>query len=194
MSEWRTFRSELRAPRSDAVVLLLPVALTVLVDLTAAVEVGIVLAAFLFMERMAEVTNVTALSREFAEDERGAGRLFTEGRGRLPPGVQLYAIDGPFFFGAAEKFKETLSTVAGTPTAGVLLMRDVSAMDSTGLRALLDVLRRVRAGGTALVLVGVHAQPMTVLERAGVIRQVGEENLVGTIDEALARARALMGT
>jgi SulP family sulfate permease len=194
MSEWRTFRSELRGPRSDAVVLLLTFALTVLVDLTVAVEVGIVLAAFLFMKRMAEVSNVTALSREFAEDESGAGGLFTEGRDRIPPGVQLYAIDGPFFFGAAEKFKETLSTVAGTPKVVVLLMRHVSAMDSTGLRALLDVLRRFRAGGTALVLVGVHAQPMTVLERAGVIGQVGEENLVGTIDEALARARALMGT
>jgi SulP family sulfate permease len=194
MSEWRTFRSELRGPRSDTVVLLLTFALTVLVDLTVAVEVGIVLAAFLFMKRMAEVTNVTALSREFAEDESGAGGLFTEGRDRIPPGVQLYAIDGPFFFGAAEKFKETLSTVAGAPKVVVLLMRHVSAMDSTGLRALLDVLRRFRAGGTALVLVGVHAQPMTVLERAGVIEQVGEENLVGTIDEALARARALMGT
>ncbi len=194
MSEWRTFRSELRAPRSDVIVLLLTFFLTVLVDLTVAVEVGILLAAFLFMKRMAEVSNVTALTREFAEVEAGTGALFSEGRDRIPAGVQLYAIDGPFFFGAAEKFKETLGTVAGAPRVIVLLMRHVSAMDSTGLRALLDVMRRFRAGGTALVLVGVHAQPMTVLERAGVIEQVGEDNLVGTIDEALARARTLMGT
>ncbi len=190
MSEWRTVRSELRAPRSDVVVMLLTFGLTVLVDLTVAVEVGLVSAAFLFMKRMAEVTNVSVIRREVDEDGASETPLFTEGRAAIPPGVQLYAIDGPFFFGAAEKFREALRQTGGKPKAVVLLMRHVPAIDATGLRALRDVLQRFRSGGTAVILVGVHAQPMAALERAGLIKFVGEENLVGTIDEALARAES----
>jgi SulP family sulfate permease len=194
MSEWRTFAAELRsAPRSDVIVLLLTFGLTVLIDLTVAVQVGLVGAAFLFMKRMSEVANVSAISREFGEEKPIDTPLYTQGR-RLPPGVQIYAIDGPFFFGAAEKFKETLTQVAGNPRAVVLLMRNVSAIDSTGLRALDEVIKRFRAGGTGVVLVGVHAQPMVAIARAGLVDLLGEENLVGTIDEALARAAQMTGS
>lgn len=191
MSEWRTFRSELRAPRSDVLVMLLTFGLTVLVDLTVAVEVGLVSAAFLFMKRMAEVTNVSAIRNEFGDERREDTPLYSEGRGAFPPGVQLYAIDGPFFFGAAEKFRETIQQVGGQPKAIILLMRNVPAIDATGLHALRDVLRRFKAARTAVILVGVHAQPMVALERAGLVDLVGKDNLVGTIDEALARADAL---
>jgi SulP family sulfate permease len=191
MSEWRTFRTELRsAPKSDVIVLLLTFGLTVLIDLTVAVQVGLVGAAFLFMKRMSEVANVSAISREFTEELPVDTPLYTQGR-KVPSGVQIYAIDGPFFFGAAEKFKETLSQVAGNPRVVVLLMRQVSAIDSTGIRALEDVVKRFRKGGTAVVLVGVHAQPMVAITRAGLVDLVGEDNLVGTIDEALSRAGQL---
>ena len=193
MSEWRTFAAELRsAPKSDVIVLLLTFGLTVLIDLTVAVQVGLVGAAFLFMKRMSEVANVSAISREFGEETRGDTPLYTQGR-KVPPGVQIYAIDGPFFFGAAEKFKETLTQVAGKPRVVVLLMRNVSAIDSTGLRALQEVVKRFRAGGTEVVLAGVHAQPMVAIARAGIVDLLGEDNLVGTIDEALERANRLTG-
>jgi len=193
MAGWQTFVSELRAPRSDVIVLLLTFLLTVFVDLTAAVEVGLVAAAFLFMKRMAEVTNVSAITREFAEETAPDSPLYARPDREIPPGVQIYAIDGPFFFGAAEKFKETLGTVAGRPHALVLIMRNVSAIDSTGLHALRDMIQRFRAGGTAVIVVGIHAQPMVALERAGMVELLGKDNLVGTIDEALDRARGRSG-
>jgi SulP family sulfate permease len=192
MSEWRTFRSELRAPRSDVIVMLLTFGLTVLVDLTVAVEVGLVSAAFLFMKRMAEVTNVSAIRNEFGEDRAKDTPLYSEGRAAIPPGVQMYAIDGPFFFGAAEKFREALQQTGDKPMAVVILMRNVPAIDGTGIHALRDVLQRFRSGGTQVILAGVHAQPMVALERAGLIDFVGVDNVVGTIDQALARARILV--
>ena len=188
MSEWRTFRSEFAAPKSDIAVLLTTFLLTVFVDLTLAVEVGMVLAAFLFMRRMSEVTSVSTMTREFNDREGPEMALYAEGRGRIPPGVQIYAIDGPFFFGAAEKFKETLGQVAGKPQVLVLLMRNVPAIDSTGLVALRDVIRRFRQGGTRVILAGVHAQPMAAISRSPLLTELGEENLVGGIDEALALA------
>jgi SulP family sulfate permease len=195
MADWRTFTSELRAPKSDVIVLLLTFFLTVLVDLTVAVEVGLVAAAFLFMKRMSEVTNVSALTREFMEEPASDSPLYADVAGRqIPPGVQIYAIDGPFFFGAAEKLKDTLGSVAGTPRVLVLIMRQVSAIDSTGLHALKDMVGRFRSGGTAVLVVGLHAQPMVALERAGLLDWLGPENLVGTIDEALDRARSLIRT
>ena len=194
MSEWRTIRSELRAPKSDVIVLVLTFSLTVLVDLTVAVQFGLVAAAFLFMKRMAEVTNVSAISREFAAADGPDGALYGAGRGALPPGVQMYAVDGPFFFGAAAKFRETLGQVSGQPRVLVLIMRNVPAIDSTGLRALRDVITRFRGSGTEVVLVDVHAQPMTALARAGLLDFIGEANLVGTIDQALDRARIIVAS
>jgi SulP family sulfate permease len=190
MSEWRTFRSEFSAPKSDIAVLLTTFLLTVFVDLTLAVEVGMVLAAFLFMRRMSEVTSVSTITREFNDREGPEMALYAEGRPRIPSGVQIYAIDGPFFFGAAEKFKETLYQVAGRPKVLVLLMRNVPAIDSTGLVALRDVIRRFRQGGTRVILAGVHAQPMAAISRSTLLTELGEENLVGGIDEALALAAA----
>jgi sulfate permease, SulP family len=188
MSEWRTFRAELGSPRSDVAVLLTTFLLTVFVDLTLAVEVGMVLAAFLFMRRMSEVTSVSSVTREFNDRDGPEMALYAEGRPGIPHGVQIYAVDGPFFFGAASKFKETLEQVAGRPRVLVLLMRNVPAIDSTGLSALRDIIRRFRAGGTRVILVGVHAQPMAALSRSPLLTELGEGNLVGELDEALALA------
>lgn len=192
MSEWRTFRAEFRAPKSDLLVLLTTFTLTVLVDLTVAVEVGMVLAAFLFMRRMAEVTNVSAFTREFRDDstDADADRL---PRRVLPPGVEVYEINGPFFFGAAEKFKETVTELRGAPKVLVILMRSVPAIDSTGLAALRDVVTRFRRTGTRVILAGVHAQPMAALHRSALADEIPDEDLVGTLDEALALARAHVG-
>jgi SulP family sulfate permease len=190
MSEWRVFRSELTGPRSDVLVLLTTFALTVLVDLVVAIEVGMVLAAFLFMRRMAEVTNVSALTRDRGDD------YLTDPLGvrlrDVPAGVEVYEIDGPFFFGAAEKFREALSTVANPPKVLIVRMRNVPALDSTGLHVLRGLVRRARVDGTRVVFSGVHAQPMIALGRSSLLEEIEPGALVGDIDEALQRAREIL--
>jgi SulP family sulfate permease len=194
MSEWRTFRAELRAPKSDLAVLLTTFLLTVLVDLTVAVEIGMVLAAFLFMRRMAEVTNVSAITREFDEsDDEGEGDPNTVRRRTVPAGVEVYEINGPFFFGAAEKFKETMTGMHRMPRVLILRMRNVPAVDSTALNALRDVMGRFRRAGARVILSDVHAQPMVAIRRSALSDELPEEDLVGNIDDALNLARAHLG-
>jgi SulP family sulfate permease len=190
MSEWRTFRSELTAPKSDVAVLLTTFSLTVLVDLTVAIEVGMVLAAFLFMRRMAEVTNVSIVTRELAdgdddeEDDPNSVR-----RREVPQGVEVFEINGPFFFGAAEQFKGTLGQIAKKPRVLIIRMRDVPAIDSTGLHAMHELARSCKHDGTLLLLADVHAQPMFALVRSDMLIELGEENLFANLDDALDRAR-----
>ena len=194
MSEWRTFASEFRAPKSDIAVLLTTFLLTVLVDLTVAIEVGMVLAAFLFMRRMAEVTNISVLTHEFTdpiddyEHDPNAVR-----RRAIPEGVQVYEITGTFFFGAAETFKDRVSRIAGQPKVLILRMRHVLAIDSTGLHALRELVQRSRREGILVVLSDVHAQPVVALERSGLYDDLTEENVHGNIDDALNRARQHLG-
>ena len=195
MSEWRTFRSVLRAPRSDVLVLLATFLLTVLVDLTVAIQVGMVLAAFRFMKRMAEVTNVSVVTRELTEpsapssDESGA--VF---RREIPKGVEVYEINGPFFFGAAESFKNALGQVASRPKVLIIRMRNVPAMDATGLSAFKDLVKQSRKEGTAVYITEIHAQPMVALARSDLLDELGEENVLGTLDEGLERARSALRT
>ena len=194
MSEWRTFVSEFRAPKSDVAVLLATFLLTVLVDLTVAIEVGMVLAAFLFMRRMAEVTNIQVLTHEFIDPTDDFERDPNAVRRRVvPEGVQVYEITGPFFFGAAEMFKDRVGRIAGKPKVLILRLRHVPVIDSTGLHALREVVRRSRQDGALVILSDVHAQPVVALERSGMYDELGEENIQGNIDDALNRARAHLG-
>ncbi len=188
MSEWRTMVSELRAPRSDVLVMLTTFLLTVIVDLTVAIEVGMVLAAFLFMRRMAEVTNVSALTREFGDEPEHVSDANAIYRRAIPPGVQVYEINGPFFFGAAERFRDTISFVAESPAVLILRMRNVPSIDSTAIHALRDVVRKYRAQNTAVFFSEVHAQPLVALGRAEMLEEIGEQNLFGSLDEALRAA------
>src|SRR6266545_1449947 len=194
MSEWRTFVNEFRAPKSDVAVLLTTFLLTVFWDLTVAIEVGMVLAAFLFMRRMAEVTNISALTHEFQDPVDDFERDPNAVRRRVvPPGVEVYEITGPFFFGAAETFKDRLSRIAVRPKVLILRMRHVPAIDSTGLHALRELVTRSRRDGTLVLLSDVHAQPVVALERSGMYDELGEENIHGNIDDALNRAREHLG-
>jgi SulP family sulfate permease len=190
MSEWRTFRSELTAPKSDVAVLLTTFSLTVLVDLTVAIEVGMVLAAFLFMRRMAEVTNVSIVTRELTDGDNDEDDDPNSVRRReVPRGVEVFEINGPFFFGAAEQFKDTLGQIAKKPKVLIIRLRDVPAIDSTGLHALHELARSCKHDGTLLLLADVHAQPMFALVRSDMLVELGEENLFGNLDDALDRAR-----
>jgi len=194
MSQWRSFIAEFRAPKSDVLVLLTTFLLTVLVDLTVAVEVGMVLAAFLFMKRMAEVTNVRLLSQEF-EDEpdrplTGPGSVAARD---VPNGVDVYEVDGPFFFGAAESFKTAVTSVARKPKVLIIRMRRVPVIDSSGLAALRDVVQRSRREGTLVILSDVHSQPVVALTNSAFFEELGEDNLLGNLDDALDRARIYLG-
>jgi sulfate permease, SulP family len=195
MSEWRTFKGELTAPKSDVVVLLTTFTLTVLIDLTVAIEVGMVLAAFLFMRRMAEVTNVSSITRELADGMEGDDEDDPNSvrRRLIPRGVEVFEISGPFFFGAAEQFKDTLGQIANKPKVLIIRMRDVPAVDSTGLHVLRELARRYARDGTLLLLADVHAQPMFALVRSKVLAEIGEANLFGNLDDALDRARQHLG-
>lgn len=193
MAEWRVFKSELSAPKSDAIVMVSTFLLTVLVDLTTGIAVGMVLAAFLFMKRMAEVTNVTLVSRDFQDAQQSgdvSGAIF---RRRVPPGVEVYEINGPFFFGAAEKFKDTLAEVSQKPKVLIVRMRNVPAIDSTAIHALRDLIRRTRKDRTVVLLSEVHAQPLIALGRSGLLDEIGDDCMLGDIDDALAAARAHLG-
>jgi SulP family sulfate permease len=194
MGEWHVVRRELRGPRSDAVVMGVTFGLTVLVDLTVAVQAGMVLAAFLFMRRMAEVTNVTAITGTGDEaDEDDPADPNALGARSVPAGVEVYEVNGPFFFGAASKFRDTLATVSHRPKVLIVRMRSVPAIDATGLYALREVIEKSAAEGTRVILSDVHAQPMAALARTDLIEKLGEGNLVGHLDEALALARETLG-
>jgi SulP family sulfate permease len=194
MSEWRTFRSELRAPRSDVIVLLATFLLTVFVDLTAAIEVGMVLAAGLFVRRMVEVTNVSVMASDLDDPgdrystDRNAAHLRD-----VPASVEIFEINGPFFFGAAEAFKEAIGQVAGRPKVLIIRMRDVPAIDSTGMHALRDVVERSRRDGTLVLLSDVHSQPLVAMTRSGLLDEVGDDNVFGNLDDSLDRARSHLG-
>ncbi|HEU4565643.1 MAG TPA: SulP family inorganic anion transporter [Gemmatimonadaceae bacterium] len=192
MSEWHAFATLMRAPRSDVIVLLITFVLTVVVDLTVAIEVGMVLAAFLFMKRMSEVTNVGVIAREFTENvlETDPNSAHTR---KIPRGVVVYEINGPFFFGAAETFKDTLARTMGKPRVLILRLRNVPAVDATGMRALVDVVRRSQKDGSLVLLSDVHAQPVLALGRAGILDEIGEDNIFGNVDDALNRARRYLG-
>ena len=191
MSEWRRFRALLRAPRSDVVVLLITFALTVVVDLTVAIEVGMVLAAFLFMRRMSEVTNVGRFTGVLAGDESDEEFVADADQLRLPipPGVIVYEINGPFFFGAAETFKDTIAQTQGKPRVLLLRLRNVPAIDATGMYALMDVVRRSRREGTRVMLVEVRAQPLMALGKSGDLDEIGDDDLFGSLEDALAEIR-----
>jgi SulP family sulfate permease len=190
MSEWRAFRAELTAPKSDVIVLLATFLLTVLVDLTVAIEVGMVLAAFLFMRRMADVTQVKPLDVAGDDEEDGYSTdPNAVSRRAVPKEVEVYEINGPFFFGAAEMFKDTLARVARKPKVLIIRMRYVPAIDSTGMHALKDLVHRSRRDGTLVLIADIHAQPRIALERSAVFEEIGEEHIFDTLDAALAAAR-----
>ena len=195
MSEWRVFRAELRGPREDAAVLLTTFLLTVLVDLTVAIAVGMVLASFLFMKRMAEATNISAVTRDLRAD--GDDTTYSApgaiSRRTIPDRVEVFEISGAFFFGAAEAFKEALGQIASKPWVIIIRMREVSLLDSSGLHALQEVVRRFRRDRTMVLLAEVHAQPLAAIQRSELFREIGDDIFM-SIDDALDRARAHVAT
>jgi SulP family sulfate permease len=192
MSEWRTFRKLLRYPKSDVIVLVATFLLTVLIDLTVAIEAGIVLSALLLMKRMSDTTEMQIITRGLAEgekEEEGYDDYDIASRD-VPEDVTVFEVQGSLFFGAVEQFKETLSDIRSRPRVFILRMRHVRAIDATGLQAIEDLVIRLRKEGVEFLLSGAHAQPMFAMQSSGLLDLIGEVNLCGNIDEALKRACA----
>jgi SulP family sulfate permease len=193
MSEAHLFVNLLRGPKEDVLVLAATFGLTVLVDLTVAIQVGIVLAAFLFMRRMADTTEVSAISEQFHHDEEEPEQDPDSLSNRIiPKGVQVFEINGPFFFGAADKFKYTLAAIERPEPVLILRMRHALSVDATALKAVENVCQRSRRNGTTLLLSGVHEQPLKILRSSGVADLIGHENIFPHIDAALKRADTLL--
>jgi SulP family sulfate permease len=186
MSEWHMFVRLFRGPRSDVLVLLVTFLLTVFLDLIVAIQVGVVLAALLFMRRMADVSHVRVVTDQLSEEDTGGAGP------ELPPGVVVYEIRGSFFFGSAQKFSEVIGHVDRRPRVAILHMRDVFAMDATGIRALEETASRFRRVGTVLLLAGVHAQPLVAMQSADLLDRIGQENMLETLGLAVERSRAIL--
>lgn len=192
MSEWRSFAGLLRAPRSDVAVLLITFVLTVFVDLTVAVQVGVVVASLLFIRRMSEVTNIEAMT-ELEEDPNEITQVRKRrrmlGSREIPAGVEIYEVTGPFFFGAADKLKDVMLEIAKPPKVLILRMRNVPAIDATGIHALEQLTKKCRAQGTRMILSEVRTQPLRALVRAHKLEILGgRANLAPTLDVAIERA------
>lgn len=194
MSELDHFRSLLNAPKSDVLVLLTTFGLTVFTDLTIAVGVGMVLASLLFMKRMSEVAGVQSIAREFADGEdNGASDPDAIDKRHVPKGVEVYEIDGPFFFGVADLLKDTLAGLEWPPRVFILRLRKVPTMDATGLHALEEFHDKCRRDGTVLVLSGVRPSLQATFRKVGFDHRIGTENILPHIDAALTRARSIVG-
>lgn len=192
MSELHLFRRILQGTtKSDASVLLCTFTFTVLIDLTVAIQLGIVLAAVLFMKRMVDVADVRSLQPE-EEEEDLIGTADAAALQELPNGVQVYEVNGPFFFGAAHKFASMLSGINSSPNVLILRMRNVQALDATGLQVLEALQKRVNKGGPKLILSGIQAQPLKVLRRSDFCTHIGDENIVADLHAAIVRAKEIL--
>lgn len=191
MSEWRTFLSLLKNPKSDVAVLLTTFLLTVFFDLTIAIELGLLLAMFLFMRRVIETTHVSvctdAVDLSHESDVHIKEEVLV-----IPQGIEVYEIDGPFFFGVANKFDECMKQMGDKPKVRILRMRKVPFMDSTGLHNLESFFRLSKKEGIRIVLSGVNAKVHSVLDKSGMADKIGQENICSHIDQAMKRANLLL--
>jgi SulP family sulfate permease len=192
MSEWENFVSILKGPRNDRAVLVITFALTVLVDLTVAIEIGIVLAAFLFIRQMARASGVSVWSVSSEDNGAAEDSGFAEAL-PLPKQVEVFEITGPLFFGAAYKFKEALKQVERAPKVLIIRMRHVPVIDATGVRALKEVHKDLRHRGTKLILSEVtNPDVLSALKDARLLFAIGKANVTSSFEDAVKRGREIL--
>ncbi len=189
MSEWHSFLELLKGSKGGIAVLLATFFMTVLVDLTAAIQLGVVLSAFIFMKRMADITSIKLLAKEIEEDEKADGRPLN--KFIVPTGVEVYEIDGPLFFGAASQFDETDREIGEKPKVRILRFRDVPFIDSTGMHALKNFYHRCQGSHIRLIITGLHVQPLNEMVKSNLYELIGEENVFSNMKDALNRAGEL---
>ena len=188
MSGWRVFKGLLRNPKSDVVVLLMTFFLTVIFDLTVAIEVGLVIACVLFMKRVMETTEISVITDEIDPNKESDMEMHEEHLA-VPDGVEVYEINGPYFFGIATKFEEIMARLGDRPKIRIIRMRKVPFIDSTGIHNLTTFCEMSQKENIHLILSGVNPQVHAVLEKAGFYEMLGKENICSNINEALDVAR-----
>lgn len=185
MSEWREVRTILKLSRADIVVWVMTFALTVLADLTVAVEIGMLFAALLYIYRVSQTTTVAPVTEEYIED----GRPHVLQDKLLPPYVLVLRIHGPFLFGATEKLSEATVDIDSLPSIIILRLRNMTAIDATGLHELERLTERLRQTGRTLLLCGARSQPAQLLRQSPFLQYLGEANMLPHVEAALSRAR-----
>jgi len=192
MSEWENFVATLRGPRSDMIVLLITFILTVFIDLTVAIEIGMILAVFLFMRDMTKQTQVQSVTFPNDEDPDADDPLAIT-RFTIPKSIEVYEINGPLFFGAAYKFRDAIKQIERKPQVLILRMRNVPYIDATGIRTLKEVVREMHHQGTRMVFSGVASQQVIdELQKSRLLFMVGKANVKPAFPEALERAKQLL--
>jgi sulfate permease, SulP family len=192
MSEWHSFIKIFKSPRSDVAVMLVTFFLTVIVDLTVAIQIGVILSAMLFIKRMADVSQVTPLTKDLKEaDDREEGEVRER---TLPEGVEVFELYGSLFFGAVEQFTETMRALEKKPLVFILETKNLLAIDASGIRALEDLVDQLARQGTRFILSGIHKQPLFAITQAKIMDRIGEDFVVGDLDGALEKARAIVGS
>ena len=194
MSEYHTFCRMFKGPKSDWAVMLTTFLLTVFIDLVVAVEVGVVLAALLFIRRMSDISNVSAITGELGGDKNEVDDPDNILSRNVPSDVVVFEVQGPFFFGAVDGFRDTVMRFTGKGVRTVILrMRMVPAIDATGLTVLADFVKQCRKQKMNIILSGVQAdsQPMKAFEHFGLVAELGKDNICPHIDNALLRAEKL---
>lgn len=191
MSEWRTFKSLMRNTKSDVTVLLATFLLTVIFDLTIAIEVGLLLAVLLFLRRISEVSTVSVIQdvvdkTDYVEEGIESEKL------EIPKGVSIYEIEGPFFFGVANKFEETMKQVGGSSKVRIIRMRKVPFIDSTGAHNLENLIKMSHKDKTRIVLSGVNDNVREVFQKVEIDKLIGSENICNNIIEALEKSKQLL--
>ena len=189
MSGWRTFKQLMKSPKSDIAVLITTFILTVIFDLTIAIEVGLVIACFLCMRRMSETTNVSVSTDSLKAEDESDMKINQESL-TIPEGVEVYEINGPLFFGVATKFEELASMRDAMPIR-IVRMRKVSFIDSTGLHNLEIFIDSALKVGQKVILSGVNKRVYNSIVSVGIVAKIGKENVLDNIDLALARAEQL---
>ena len=194
MSGWRSFASIMKNPKSDVIVLVVTFLLTVIFDLTIAIEVGLICACLLFMRRMAETTDVKVISDEIdPEEEQSDFQMGNLEHLTIPEGVEVYEINGPYFFGAGNKFEDLMATMGHKrPKVRIIRMRKVPFVDSTGIHNLSNLCAMSQKEGIQVVLSGVNPKVQAALHKSGFDQMLGEENICSHINIALERANSLV--
>lgn len=192
MSEWENFVAILKGSRSDAAVLITSFLLTVLIDLTVAIEIGMVLAAFLFMRKMTQFSHVQQLTKELNDQENGSDEEAITNY-QIPKGVEVFEINGPLFFGAAYKFKDAMKVIEHPPRVLIIRMRNVPIIDATGIRTLLEVYKECSHRKTKLVLAEVVSEQVKEeLDKSRLLFKIGKANVLNTLKAAIARSEQII--
>ena len=193
MSGWRTFKGLLKSPKSDVTVLLMTFFLTVIFDLTVAIEVGLVIACVLFMRRVMETTEISVIKDEIDPNKESDLEVHEEHL-IVPEGVEVYEINGPYFFGIATKFEEIMANMGDRPKVRIVRMRKVPFIDSTGVHNLTNLCEMCHKDNIQVVLSGVNEKVQKVLEKTGFLYTlIGEDNICPNINAALKRAKEIVG-